>query len=65
MLNIHNDEASNSLQLFDMNGKMVMNRERIAAGISRIDLDAFKEGLYICRIISGGQVYTQKVALER
>lgn len=64
-LDINNNEINNSLQFFDINGKMVMSQEHIAAGTSRIDLDGFKEGLYICRVISGGHVYTQKVALER
>lgn len=65
MLQLNNDEENNTVQLYDVKGRLLLSKNNIPAGLSRLPLENIMPGLYICRVISGnGQVLTQKLELR-
>ena len=57
-----------SIQIFDMVGKMVMSTQYLALeGQNLVNLDVTKisTGSYILRVVSGSDVYTTKIQLEK
>ncbi len=69
-INIKNDKIINSVQIFDTNGKMVINSQfpRKVAGNGSISLSSLElpNGTYLVKITtSDGDIFTDKFVIER
>ena len=57
---INNDSEHATLQLFDINGKLILT-SRLSAKEKIVDISTIKNGLYIAKIISPNNVKTTKI----
>jgi photosystem II stability/assembly factor-like uncharacterized protein len=59
-ISINNNSEHATLQLFDINGKLILTK-RLSANENKLDISTIKNGLYIAKIISPDNVKTTKI----
>jgi photosystem II stability/assembly factor-like uncharacterized protein len=59
-ITINNNSEHATLQLFDINGKLILTK-RLSANENKLDISTIKNGLYIAKIISPDNVKTTKI----
>jgi len=57
--------APNSLQVYDVYGKLAYTSNYLSPGKTLLDVSYYKEGIYFIRLSSGNEVFTQKVMVYR
>ncbi|MBL0343436.1 MAG: T9SS type A sorting domain-containing protein [Bacteroidetes bacterium] len=53
------------IQLFDISGKVVMEKQHSGSSNCRIDVAAFANGIYIVKVISENTLYIEKLIIQK
>jgi len=58
-------KAAERLEIYDMQGKLIMQTAAIEVGVHSIDVSALAEGIYVVLVQTGDGVYKSKVEVRR
>ncbi|MBL0343437.1 MAG: T9SS type A sorting domain-containing protein [Bacteroidetes bacterium] len=60
-----NHNSINKIQLFDISGKVVMEKQHSGSSNCRIDVAAFGNGIYTVKVISENTLYIEKLIIQK
>ncbi|WP_027381759.1 M4 family metallopeptidase [Chryseobacterium daeguense] len=64
MFTIENDKAEGAFEIYDLSGKLVKQSEKLTKGINKVNINGVQKGVYLVKIISGGNTVAKKIIVE-
>ncbi|MFA7449044.1 MAG: T9SS type A sorting domain-containing protein [Weeksellaceae bacterium] len=64
VVNVTSDKTIDSVQVYDLSGKLIRTLNKLSTNKTELDLSAFGKGTYVLRIETGKTVTTKKVIIK-
>ncbi len=61
---VQSERIMNTIQLIDLNGRIVLTESNVSAGKKQLNLQALSSGVYQLRVLTEEEIFTKKIVIE-